>query len=364
MKKLMLITAVSSIVFATGCSTTASEQSSINSFKDYELELAARNDEITALKRKLDNNQKTTDTNTPTSTAGSEGDDLLPPNAKPGQCFARVYTPPTYKTEKEKIVKSEGFDVVEVIPAVYATEQQKVLKTQASEKLEIIPAIYGWKEERVLISPAITELKRVPAQYSIIEEKILVKPAHSIWKKGTGPITKVDQSTGEIMCLVEIPAVYKTNKKRVLKTPETTKPVIVKDAVYKTIKTKVVEKPARTVSKEIPAVYENIAVKKLVTEAKTKTTKVEPVYGTLEKRIKTSDGSLEWTPILCETNVTGDIVKQIQQSLNDKKYNAGLVDGIFGWQTTQAIKKYQKENKMIGDGQLTIALVESLNIKY
>ena len=293
-----------------------------------------------------------------------DNNDLLPPNAKPGQCFSRVYTPPTYTTKSENILKSEGYDVVKVIPAVYGTEEKQVLTKEATEILEVIPAIYGWKEEKVLVSPEITELKRVPAEYEFVTEKVLVKPAHSIWKKGTGPITKVDQSTGEIMCLVEIPAVYKDVKKRVLKTPETTRKVVVKDAVYKTVKTRIVKQPAKTLAKAIPAVYDTVTVKKLVKDASTNTVKVDPVYDTIEKRIKVKDGYLEWAPILCETNVTGDIIRQLQQSLNEKAYKAGVVDGVYGWKTSNAVRKYQKDNSLIGDGQLTVELVDSLNIKY
>ena len=376
MNKVMLVTAVSSIAVLSGCASTGETGANIQ--KEYEAELNARNQQIEQLKQKLDESQKVAASSRSTSTSASAStetqqatnssttfnNNLLPPNAKAGQCFARVYTPPTYRTESESVLKADGYDVVTIIPAVYGTEKQTVMTAEATEALEVIPAVYGWKEEQVLVSPEITELQRVPAKYGFEEEKLLVKPAHSIWKKGTGPITKVNQSTGEIMCLVEVPAVYETVKKRVLLTPETTKLVVVKAAVYKTVKTRVVEQPARTVSKEIPAKYDTVAVKKLLKESTTTSVSVPPVYETVKTTINVADGFLEWTPILCETNVTGDIIRQLQQSLNDKNYNAGPVDGVYGWQTTAAVRKYQRDNKMPGDGQLTIALVESLNLKY
>jgi hypothetical protein len=49
-----------------------------------------------------------------------------------------------------------------------------------------------------------------------------VKPATMVWKKGRGPIQRVDDATGEIMCLVEEPAVYKDVTRTVVKTPATT----------------------------------------------------------------------------------------------------------------------------------------------
>ena len=369
MKKLMLVTAVSTIALMSGCASTGEQSSGVQ--QDYESELNARNKEIETLKQQLGERQgKATssasmDSQQAThSSASVNSSDLLPPNAKAGQCFARVYTPPTYRTESESVLKADGYDVMEITPAIYGNENQTVMTEEATEVVELVPAVYGWKEEQVLVSPEITELQRVPAEYAIETDQLLVKPAHSIWKKGSGPITKVDQSTGEIMCLVEVPAVYETIKKRVLKSPETTKEVVVKAAVYKTVKTRIVKEPAKTVRREIPAVYQTVAVKKLVTPASTSAVKVPPVYESINTTIKVTDGSLEWAPILCETNVTGDIIRQLQQALNDKNYKAGPVDGVYGAQTTKAVRKYQADNKMPGNGQLTIALVEDLGLKY
>lgn len=38
-------------------------------------------------------------------------------------------------------------------------------------------------------------------------------------EKGRGPVEKLDQATGEIMCLVEVPAEYRTVTKRVQVSP-------------------------------------------------------------------------------------------------------------------------------------------------
>lgn len=359
MKNLIIVTAISSITLLSGCASTTGGQGE-RTPQQYESEIKSQNQEIKELKQQLGS---TTVASTGSSqTFGS--DDLLPPNAKTGQCFARVYTPPTYRTESERVLKTEGYDVVSIIPAVYKTEEQTVMAEAETEVLEVVPAVYGWKEEQVLVSPQITELQRVPAKYEFQEERILVKPAHSIWKKGTGAITKIDQSTGEIMCLVEIPAVYKTVSKRALLSPETTKDVVVKEAVYKAVRTRVVEKPATTVAKKIPAVYGTVAVNKLVTAASSSSMEVPPTYETIETTIKVDDGFLQWAPVLCETNVTTDIIRELQITLNDKGYDAGLVDGIYGVETTAAVRKYQSDNSLAGKGQLTIGLIESLGVKY
>jgi len=382
MKKLFLVVAVYSTALIAGCSSSSEQFGSNQS--EYEAEINARNQElkvrdqeiiardqeINTLKQQLDESQQITKAavnaveQPAMQSDASLNTSLLPPKAKAGQCFARVYIPPTYKTQAEKVLKADGYDVMNITPAVYRSESKTVLLKEATEVLEIIPAVYGWKEEKVLVSPEITELRVVPAVYGTETERVLVKPAHSVWKKGTGPITKIDESTGEIMCLVDIPAEYKTVQKRVLKTPESTVPVVVKKAVYKTVKARVVKEPARTVTRKVPAAYDTVSVQKLVKAASTSKTSKPPVYEMVNTSYKATDGYVKWAPILCETNVTGDIVRQLQQALNAKGYKAGPVDGIYGARTTNAVRSFQRDDKITGDGQLTIELVEALKIKY
>ena len=95
------------------------------------------------------------------------------------------------------------------VPAQYKTETQQVLKREASQKIEIIPAKFSLVEERVLVKEASFKLAVVPAIYATVTEQVLVRPATTEWKKGRGPLEIIDNNTGEIMCLVEVPAVYK-----------------------------------------------------------------------------------------------------------------------------------------------------------
>ena len=86
------------------------------------------------------------------------------------------------------------------------------------------------------------------------KKKLLVKPAHTVWKKGSGLIEKIDNSTGELMCLVEVPAEYETVKTKVLVSPETTQTISI-PAEYETVKVKKVATAATTKTIEIPAEY-------------------------------------------------------------------------------------------------------------
>ncbi len=235
-----------------------------------------------------------------------------------------------------------------------------MLVKETSERLEIIPATYAWIEEQILVSQAGERLEPVPAQYKFETEQLLIKPEHTVWKKGTGPITRLDEATGEIMCLVTIPATYKTVKKRVVIASPTTRVVEI-PAKYKTVKKRVLKTAATTRKVGIPAEYKTVKIRKLVKLAKTEITPIPAKYETVTKRLMVSEGHLEWRPILCETNTSPGGVQNIQNALDRAGYNPGPIDGVIGAQTMSAVKSYQLA-KGFPRGGLTIRTLESLGV--
>ena len=436
--------------------------------------------------------------------------DLLPPNAAKGECFARVWKSPLYKTKKEDILVKEASETINIIPATYSTgskkiqvsgatsklvttpavygtettrtlvkkeqnvwrkttstksklvpddvvafaikhatddiasatpgmcfhehrkaaqykkDQEKIMISEASEVVEIVPATYKMVPKTVVVKEASTKIVQVPATYKTETKKILVKPAHTTWKKGSGPIQKIDSATGEIMCLVEVPAEYKTIKIRVIDTPATTKTVAVPEvtktiqirtedvaakevrktvpakyktvtkttkvegdlvwhevhdrsmtaasrtgrqiclvnepAVYKTTTKKVLKTPAITKTVSIPAMYKTIKVKTLVTEASEKRTTTPAVYKTVSSQELVEEGRMEWRSILCDTNVTATRITDIQRSLKKKGFNPGPIDGIVGSQTMKAMNQFQKANNLPVDKYLNVESIRALGV--
>ena len=182
----------------------------------------------------------------------------------------------------------------------------------------------------------------------------------NVWKKGRGPVEKMDNATGEIMCLVEIPPVYKTVKKNVMITPPTTRAIVI-PAEYETVKQKVVAKPPTTRTIEIPAVYKTIKVKKMVTGPQEKKVTIPAEYQTVTKTELVTEGRMEWREILCETNVSADFVRKFQIALKKAGHNPGPIDGVIGSETLAAMKAYQKE-KGLAVGALTYNTMKSLGI--
>jgi len=95
-------------------------------------------------------------------------------------------------------------------PATTKKIPNQVLISEATEKLSTTPAKYRKGTESVLVKPGHKRLIEVPAVFKKKQNRVLVEAAHSVWQKGTGPIQKIDSFSGEIMCRIDVPAVYKT----------------------------------------------------------------------------------------------------------------------------------------------------------
>jgi len=434
---------------------------------------------------------------------------LTPPDAKAGECYARVVLPAQYEDVEEKVMVKEPSEKIEIVPAEYTETEEEVEVVPAIKNLNPVPATYKevietievkpamriWKtslkkkalpvspnilkavadsgvnlkaaepgdcfkeyfiprkfktvsedilvrkdhnktevvepefeivDKTIIVKPASKKIVEVPAEYDEVEEKVLVEAEKTVWKKGQNPAQKVSGATGEIMCLVKIPAKYRTIKKRVLKSPATTKVVevpaetkvikvkkllsdtqlkhITKPALYETIektalesearfdwihaddavdneykytgrqiclteekaktveiKKIVIDTPERVEEEIVPAVKKSITVKKLIAEAKEVKTPIPAEYKMMKKRKKVAGTHIEWKRILCQTNMTKDVIAKIQSALNDKGYSAGKADGVLGKGTRNALDKFQTDNNL-ATGGITYETLGALQI--
>ena len=326
--------------------------------------IAQKDREITDLNLQVTRMQEslTAEQQTRLAVESSSGDlELLPPNAKPGECYARAFVPPVYKSEDVRVLKSDASERIDVISEKYEWVNEQVLAREASERLEVVPATYEMVSEKLMVKPESTQIVTVPARYRTETEQVLDKPEHTIWKKGSGPITKVDDATGEIMCLVTVPATYKTISRQILDTKAETQETKV-PAQYKTVTKRVMKTPPTTRKVVIPAEYNTVRVRKLVEAAKTNRTAIPAQYGMVSKRVLVKDGYMEWRPVLCKTNMTQDIVRSIQAALKKSGHNPGPIDGVIGRGTMQAVKSYQSA-KGLATGGITLQTLKSLDVK-
>jgi peptidoglycan hydrolase-like protein with peptidoglycan-binding domain len=274
---------------------------------------------------------------------------LFPPNAQLGHCYSRVLTPAEYKTTITKeMVKAESKSIT-IIPAEYENGSKRVLVKEAGTKLVVTPATYKNVTEEVEVSPAHTHLETVPAVYETLTERVIDQPAHTAWKRGTGfqssaLETKIDNGTGEVMCLVEVPATYRTITKTILKSAvQVTK--VSHPAVYKTISKRVLDKKATTRSVgTTPAQYKTVAIKRITSPEKQVATKINAVYKNVSSTEQVSAEVLNWAEVLCENNMTSQTVLGLQKLLKKSGSYRGPLDGIYGPMTERAANGYAKAN--------------------
>ena len=190
------------------------------------------------------------------------------PVAQPGQCFAKVKLPATYKTQSRRIL----------------------IQKATSKRVLVRAPQYRWLNKKVLVRKQSYTSHTIPAQYKTVVNRVMVKPAYNTWRKGHGAITRIDNMTGEIMCRVKIPAVYKTVKKRVL------------------------VRPAKTLRTLVPAVYKTVKQKQRISPALYKTVRTPARYKTQNYRVKTGGARYVWRAVLCKTNAPKHYKKKYSKS--------------------------------------------------
>lgn len=297
--------------------------------------------------------------------AQNRGDgEEYPPNAKPGECWAKCVTKPTYETYTEQVLVRDASKRVELVPAVYETVTEQVLVKPASKRLEVVPAVYGTETEQLLSKEASKRLEKVPAVYETVTEQIEVSPATTRWEKGKASAACLSANPEDcrVWCLVEVPAQYKTITKRILKTPETTRTVEL-PAEYRTITKQTVTTPATTREIEIPAEYKTVTRTIMKTPPTTREVEIPAEYSTVSRRRLDSEGGVgEWRRVICEAQLTSGKIRGIQLALKNKGYDPGPIDNVFGAQTKAALIRYQRENNL-PEGNLDFETLKSLGVE-
>ena len=241
----------------------------------------------------------------------------VPPNAVPGKCYARCLVEDKYNFVNETVVNTP--------------KMVKQLK---------LPALYKTVYDTVVISPASSKSYSIPAEYEYIKEQVMVTPTTTKWIKGKADAgcLSANPADCQVMCLVEVPATYKTVEKKVLKnqayTSEETMPM-----QYKIVSREVMVESEKVIQIETPATYK-----------------------TVQKRVVVEKGGYQvWREILCGNDLTTEKIIQIQRALQAKGYNPGPIDDVFGPLTKAALVQYQKD-KGLPVGNLNMETLQSLGV--
>jgi hypothetical protein len=282
------------------------------------------------------------------------------PEAVPGECYARIFYPEQTKTETTKVLKRAASSRLDLIPGQMADDEEQVTVREASKRLEVVPATYKTVTEEVVVRAASKRLERVPGGFEETSEQVLVSSAHSVWKRGvniTGVKTKQD-ANGDVLCLVEVPAVYKTVKHRVAK-PDTVREIEIPE-VTKTVTKTVVDTPASTREIDIPAVTKMIKVVKEVSPPKENRVDTPAEYTEVSRTQVVRPAGWEWRSVLCETNATPAKIAEIQGALKKKGVAVDATADLKG--TLTALNDFRRSQNIRVDNYITVDSLKALGV--
>jgi hypothetical protein len=291
------------------------------------------------------------------------------PPARVGECYARVVTPATFGTTQERVLVRAESTSVSIVPAVYAPGEERVLVKGETKSLVVIPATYQEASERVLVRPAGNQLVTTPATFKTATERRLVKPASTMWKRSSEltaaerALQNIDPNAGDVLCLIEVPAVYETVTATVVDQPATTRSIDI-PAEYTTVTKTVMATPPSTREVIEPAVYRTVVTSKLVTPAREVRNVVPAEYATKSNTVQTSAASSEWRQIVCETNATPAKLAEIQRALTSAGFATGRTDGGIDGNTMNAVRGFQKARGLPVDMDryINVATVRALGL--
>ncbi len=338
----------------------------------------------------------------------------------PGACYAKCLFPDEYEEVEEQVLVRPAFSRTTVVPAQfetvtervlireatyrlivtpakYRTVSERVLKKEAGNKIVIIPAKYEIVTEKVLIKEASTRIEKIPAEFRIEKERIEVKPSSTKWVKKRAERNCLSRNPDDclVWCLIEEPAQFRTIDIHVrigcpdgyeetgdecikvitipsefadrtyqkLVAPATVDTVLI-PAHYENRTYQKLISPARLDTVEVPAEYEEQSYQRLIKPASSLTTEVPAEYETISKRVLVKKGGFtEWRQVVCESNITADLTREVQVALKNKGYDPGHLSNSIDSSTKAALIKFQKDNGL-PIGQLDFETLRALGIDY
>ena len=283
------------------------------------------------------------------------------PDARAGECFALIKIPEQFRSYQKEYELRAASERVETTPPRYEMVTEQYVVREAYERMEVVPASFKTVTEQVEVAPPSVRYQSTEPVYENVTEQVLEQPARTVWKRGTGPIQRIDNATGEIMCLVEEPAVYKTVTRRVLKTPAQVQEIPVPGQVG-TVTRQVIDRPADVRRVVVPEQVGTRTVRKLVEQGGVRRVPIPAQMGSTTVRELVSPARLEWRAVLCQTNMTPDVIGRVQTALANNGYNPGPVTGRLGPETIAALNQYQRSRNLPIDGYLNMETVRSLGV--
>jgi hypothetical protein len=252
----------------------------------------------------------------------------MPPQARPGQCYARVLVPAIYRNEAMQVVTREAYEQVQVSDPVFRAEQQRVTTSDPYKRYEVTEPTFRTENQTITTRPQHERLVAMPAVMGTRTENIVIREPRLVWRAGSNlsAVRRLDTATGEVFCLVEEAAVTQTIRRVVQTAPARVERQLV-PAQVQTIQRRVLVAPATVREVVVPGTYQDVTVETLVAPAAERRSMAPAQMGTVNRQVIETAERYEWVPVVCENTPSAAIsFKGAQRALAAQGLYRGPID--------------------------------------
>jgi Putative peptidoglycan binding domain len=282
------------------------------------------------------------------------------------QCWGQAAIVPTSKKKVTQMVTEEARTRYRLSQAKLRNDRMPVVVKEAAQTYKLEQPQYMQVTESVKVQEAYKRLRVEPAEYKTEERDVLIesariglRPCPAVGARSSRS-TATSQATAQ--CSYEIPARYQRIKVQTLVKPETVREELV-PAVYKEITKMVLSEPAKVVPVQIPESTVDMSVSKVEVPPAAVPEQVQAVTVSVDvTEYENKSPQLTWSRVICESDLSPDLIKTLQTSLQREGWMRGKADGKVGAQTLQAVKEFQA-SKGVESDYVTYQVLEWLGIQ-
>ncbi|ACT60578.1 peptidoglycan-binding domain-containing protein [Hirschia baltica] len=285
------------------------------------------------------------------------------PDAQAGQCFARITLPAAYDIVPETVVVEDAHERLVVNDTQFGPSSIDVQVKDQGVRYEVRQPVYETVTEQVLVKPAHERLQVIAARFEDVTETIIVEEARKVWKAGTNLSShrKIDEQTGQVYCLVDVPAKTRTVTRRVMVQPEQVTRIPV-EAQYATVQKQVLVDRGGVAEIPTPPEFKTLSTQEIISPASTSRSMTAPRTAIVERTVLRAPERFEWVEVLCDTNAQTSSISDLQIALRDRGFYSGPIDGIIGTQTEEAVRQFQAANGLPHQGFVTMETMRHLGL--
>ncbi len=319
--------------------------------------------------------------------------DMAPPNARPGQCFARVLVPATYTADQAlNVAIEDGYVMPRVADAKFSQPVARdVIASDGYKTFQVTNPEFGYVDEKITLVPAHHKVVVTPPAAHQGFKTYVVKKPTLVWRRGSdlSNVRRINGATGETYCLVEeygetvnVPYTsYSAPKADVKFVPvaeqsiTNRRQIVTREASVREIYVQPVlnAKNPRVNTQELISDAQIIGEDRIAPRTTTINTQRldKPEYYTWVE-VPCDNSNVQKVAVNLSSNVAPTEVisakkplnavtaANVQKRLGELGFYRGPVDNIYGSKTRDAMRRFQESKGLNADGKPNVEALKAL----